>query len=254
MRGKKSLCIAFLLLACVAHTVAMENRTFHLLNQRLSFEDARNFCRETFDDLAIFQTVQEAQVVLDLANQTNEKVWIGGVYSKNQFGWVTNETMRFTCLPWETSNSTMDYCGTLNPVTEMWELRNCDDKSLAVCLNINRTLQFVKEKKTWKSALQYCRDNYTDLVSISYAREQRQVTQFLLSVGSPDWVWLGLKKHMAWGYWYWTDDQPLQYYSFWADGQPSDPFDERCGVAGLSNGSYRWYDTCCEVPRPFVCY
>ncbi|XP_066578248.1 lithostathine-like [Amia ocellicauda] len=117
------------------------------------------------------------------------------------------------------------------------------------------SLHFVREKRGWKEALRYCLTNHTDLVSVQNERDNRYLMDFLSrSSGSPDQVWLGLKRHMSWQYWYWTDDTPITF-SHWDAGQPNNPFDELCGAAKLtSDGSYAWHDTCCQLQLSFVCY
>ncbi|XP_066578250.1 rheacalcin-2-like [Amia ocellicauda] len=118
-----------------------------------------------------------------------------------------------------------------------------------------RELYFVKEGRGWKEALQYCRTNHTNLLSIINEKQHQHLLKKLhKEAGPPDMVWLGLKKHMAYQHWYWTDEQPLQY-SRWAEGQPSYPFDELCGAAQqVSDKDYQWHDTCCYQKLSFVCY
>ncbi|XP_066578870.1 adhesion G protein-coupled receptor E1 isoform X2 [Amia ocellicauda] len=118
-----------------------------------------------------------------------------------------------------------------------------------------RELYFVKEGQSWKEALQYCRTNHMNLLSIINEKQHQDLLEKLNNeAGPPDVVWMGLKKHMAWQRWYWTDKQPLQY-SHWAEGQPSHPFDELCGsVQRVSDKDYEWHDVCCYQNLSFICY
>ena len=48
-----------------------------------------------------------------------------------------------------------------------------------------------------------------------------------------------------------TDNTPLQNYSNWKEGEPSDPYGHEDCVEMLSSG--RWNDTECHLTMYFVC-
>ncbi|XP_069042931.1 macrophage mannose receptor 1-like isoform X2 [Lepisosteus oculatus] len=246
--------VLFLLLAQSALVLASEVRTFHLLKENRSFTAARQNCQARYKDLGIFRTASEARDVLQLANISQQRrVWIGGVYNRSEWRWVNKERMNFPCSPQYASNNKTVLCGTIDPVTEMWNLEDCGNAHLSVCLDVQRTLYVISQKREWKDALSYCRTNYTDLLSIADVKDQKQLEE-TLQKHSLDKVWLGLKKHMAWQQWYWTNEQVLEY-QLWAEGQPSHPLDELCGAAQKdSRGNFYWYDSCCYEQLPFVCY
>lgn len=58
----------------------------------------------------------------------------------------------------------------------------------------------IKEPKTWLNALSYCRESFTDLVSI---RDEEQNEKVRKTKGTfPNNTWIGLKRDS----WEWSDD------------------------------------------------
>ncbi|XP_019212351.1 C-type lectin lectoxin-Lio3-like isoform X1 [Oreochromis niloticus] len=64
----------------------------------------------------------------------------------------------------------------------------------------------IKENKTWEDALNYCRVNHTDLVSITSAEVKTSVNSLAVNASTP-YVWLGLRYSCTLGLWFWVNDQ-----------------------------------------------
>uniref|UniRef100_A0A3B1IFI1 C-type lectin domain-containing protein n=1 Tax=Astyanax mexicanus TaxID=7994 RepID=A0A3B1IFI1_ASTMX len=100
-------------------------------------------------------------------------------------------------------------------------------------------LVLITEKKTWRDALSYCRENHVDLVSVHTEEIQRRV-EAVIKVASTDNVWI------------WSDGSNSPYRN-WISGEPNSPEKDNC-VELWSESEYRWNDAGCTYPSPFVCY
>ncbi|RXM90723.1 Lithostathine [Acipenser ruthenus] len=125
-------------------------------------------------------------------------------------------------------------------------------------ITVSKQFVFLNQEKSWREALKYCRTHHTELASLSTETDYSMLTELLQKQENDTegerGVWLGLKNHMIWQYWYWADDRVMGN-SHWAEGQPSNPGDELCGAVYLGKGgNYTWYDECCDFEMRFVCY
>ncbi|XP_026092330.1 L-selectin-like [Carassius auratus] len=117
---------------------------------------------------------------------------------------------------------------------------------------------FVNQKKSWTEAQSYCREKYTDLVTISDIQEQNDIEQTIKRAKSnADRVWIGLKNTRV-GFW----SDPVFYreqYRNWGSDQPGGDGD--CVFLGCGNDQScvndhkgQWHDVNCSTTRPFICY
>ncbi|XP_072543769.1 macrophage mannose receptor 1-like [Salminus brasiliensis] len=116
-------------------------------------------------------------------------------------------------------------------------------------LSLCGTPQFhvVKEGKNWTEAQKYCRENFTDLVSIENQEEMDAVKAALN--GTTGNYWIGLKQKVSWS---WSDGSNFSY-SDWNTSEPNNPVGDNC-VQLYSEYGYKWADAGCHWPGPFVCY
>uniref|UniRef100_A0A8C9SPZ3 C-type lectin domain-containing protein n=1 Tax=Scleropages formosus TaxID=113540 RepID=A0A8C9SPZ3_SCLFO len=81
----------------------------------------------------------------------------------------------------------------------------------------NQSYVFINQSnKTWSEAQRYCRENYTDLVSVRNQTENDLIHNMFRS---GTFVWIGLYKDN----WQWSD-QRNSSFRYWAPGKP-DNFD-----------------------------
>lgn len=99
----------------------------------------------------------------------------------------------------------------------------------------------VSEERTWLEAQSYCRQHYTDLVSVRSQAENEEVRGRLQ--GSP--AWIGLHRDS----WRWADGSDSSF-SRWAESQPDNQnHNETC--VSMLNG--KWDDWSCDNKFNFLC-
>uniref|UniRef100_A0A8C1RB77 C-type lectin domain-containing protein n=2 Tax=Cyprinus carpio TaxID=7962 RepID=A0A8C1RB77_CYPCA len=114
-----------------------------------------------------------------------------------------------------------------------------------------RQYHFVNQKKNWTEAQRYCREKYTDLVTINDMNEQNDIKQLLQREKiSADRVWIGLQDT-----WIWSLNNSDFYrgnesqFRKWHPTQPSGD-----GNCVYMNNDGQWHDDQCATTRHFICY
>uniref|UniRef100_A0A8C4RNR3 C-type lectin domain-containing protein n=1 Tax=Erpetoichthys calabaricus TaxID=27687 RepID=A0A8C4RNR3_ERPCA len=109
----------------------------------------------------------------------------------------------------------------------------------------------LKEMKSWPEARRHCLSQQSDLFSV--ANETMQAALIAAVRGlSGEAVWIGLRRHLMWEYWYWVDSEDLVHYANWDNGKPNGTYGQLCGMAILTKNS-SWGSQCCGMKLRFVC-
>ncbi|KAI4896350.1 hypothetical protein NFI96_021815 [Prochilodus magdalenae] len=115
---------------------------------------------------------------------------------------------------------------------------------------------FVNESKTWFEAQSYCRETYTDLVTINTTEEMKNLNA-LLKDKVTSLFWIGLIRGST-GKWLWSLANGSSYselasYRNWRSGEPNNlGQNEYCVGMFIKDGT--WFDVSCFYPYWFVCY
>ena len=115
---------------------------------------------------------------------------------------------------------------------------------------------FVNESKTWFEAQSYCRQTYTDLVTINTTEEMKSLNA-LLKDKVTSLFWIGLIRGST-GKWLWSLANGSSYselasYRNWRSGEPNNlGQNEFCVGMFIKDGT--WFDVSCFYPYWFVCY
>lgn len=108
-----------------------------------------------------------------------------------------------------------------------------------VCVLISLTdkVILIKENKTWEEAINHCRENYKDLISITDAEQQRWVQERAKDASSSH-VWLALRFTCILEAWFWVTDERVDYKN-WASQVKTDD----CNMSGAmeTGGEHKWY-------------
>ncbi|KAK2899959.1 hypothetical protein Q8A73_013088 [Channa argus] len=108
-----------------------------------------------------------------------------------------------------------------------------------LCLSTSDKVILVQQNKTWVEALNYCRENHQDLVSITNLDEERWVQERAKNANSP-FVWLGL--HYSWTLesWFWVSDKEFCYNN-WASSVTDDCDKSAAMERGGQNHKSLWF-------------
>ncbi|XP_067436955.1 macrophage mannose receptor 1-like [Thunnus thynnus] len=110
---------------------------------------------------------------------------------------------------------------------------------------------FVAQRMNWTEAQTYCRETYTDLVTIENTEDMNQLINTVPSAGYNSQVWIGLYRVVDWK---WSDGYRGSgaEYRDWGSQDPDFRTNELCVTTG--NFLPSWYDDHCTDTRYFVCY
>ncbi|XP_042258030.1 secretory phospholipase A2 receptor-like [Thunnus maccoyii] len=110
---------------------------------------------------------------------------------------------------------------------------------------------FVAEPMNWTEAQTYCRETYTDLVTIENTEDMNQLNNTVSSAGYNSQVWIGLYRVIDWK---WSDGYRGSgaEYRDWRSNQPSLDTDKRCVVIIDTYNS--WHSIDCTLTHYFICY
>ncbi|XP_062405844.1 macrophage mannose receptor 1-like [Sardina pilchardus] len=173
--------------------------------------DAQKYCREKHTDLASERNKEEHDQIDKV--RKHEPVWIGLFREPREWSDGSTTFCSF-CNPSAPSSGggVEGLCAAITPSSQ-WNYEKCSRRLNFICYE--EKLVLVHENKTWKEALQYCREHHVDLVSVTSEQIQSWVSQ-LVKRASTAHVWLGLLHSYGVG-WYWVYGQTV-CYSNWAQG------------------------------------
>ncbi|XP_056318625.1 macrophage mannose receptor 1-like [Danio aesculapii] len=217
-------------------------RQYHFINENKTWTEAQSYCREKYTDLA---TVDNMNDMIQLMKSVNDvRLWIG---LQRRWQWSSGDPMLF--LNWGNKQPDgKDECAFMR--NGEWHDWPCNDVCFFVCYNMSRGLVFVNERKNWRDAQRYCRQNHTDLVGVRNQNENQQLEKFINDTNSSGSdVWIGLFRNS----WQWSD-QSNYSFSYWNTGEPNNYRDHENCTAVEKNAQGRWIDISCDHQFPFVCH
>ncbi|XP_042257516.1 L-selectin-like [Thunnus maccoyii] len=110
---------------------------------------------------------------------------------------------------------------------------------------------FVAQRMKWTEAQTYCRETYTDLVTIENTEDMNQLIN---TVSSASQVWIGLYSNIDWK---WSDGYRGSgaEYKNWENLDDNEPdfYGGKQFCVNIGN-SGRWWDDGCAIEYPFICY
>ncbi|XP_069044173.1 macrophage mannose receptor 1-like [Lepisosteus oculatus] len=239
--------LAVLLLAGLSVVTHGRSRRPYLVKTAMSWLDARQYCRQGDDgDLAtVLDQSQLQQLLVAAQGSSAPQVWIGLYQDQPRWQWSSGDEV--TYYNW---NRTY-FCAKVN-AEGTWEDAVCDDLNYFMCSTDSsqgsRTYTLIKQSKTWAAARDHCRQQHTDLVTISSPRENQAVRK--IAGGSV--FWIGLFNQP----WEWSDGGDSSF-RLWAPGDPDNQNGtELCvSVTGPSVivSLSVWYDMNCLTALSFLC-
>nr|XP_014353329.1 PREDICTED: macrophage mannose receptor 1-like [Latimeria chalumnae] len=244
---------------CFTGSSSSGDLKYHLIKEKKTWFEARDTCRENYTDLVSITSQQELGEIQGITGRAN--IWIG-MY-QNPWQWSNGDEASFQS--WDTNET---HINADNVCVGMW-LKNLTDKGDGCSSEIGRWAGFrcsanqtyflcyeerelvlVKENRSWTDALLYCRKNHADLISITDPKVQKQVAE-LARNNSGDGVWIGLRRDILFGFWFWMDGDESDYTN-WENGVQTDPQTDHCGYMDKTKNS-TWGFQCCLTELNFIC-
>lgn len=227
-----------------------DGRTIYLVENKFNWRQAQNYCREHYTDLAsgLDQVEGEEFKKLNYSQGSPFSVWIG--LFRDSWRWSDGSNFSFRYWDMELFNDAQNNktCAvTLLDRSGKWSSDDCNKEKPFFCYDDKLVL--INEDKTWEEALDYCRKNYRDLVSITNPDQQRVVEVKAVEASSL-YVWLGLRYSCTLDLWFWVSDNRV-YYDQWAAGGKT----EECeGSAAMDRGGqHEWFSQRDNERYNFIC-
>ncbi|KAK0138493.1 C-type mannose receptor 2 [Merluccius polli] len=244
--------IVLLLFTGIWGCFGVRPRNYHYIDEQMTWQDAQEYCRKNNSDLATISNMTDNTRAL---NSTKNNVWIGLNYTQGAWRW-SEDSRNASFNNWNKGepngdgNKPKDYCVVMRR-DGRWNDMKCKHKRHFIC-NGEEHRDYHKEKMSWQDAQSYCRNNYSDLATISNMTDNnRTLTSQTNSAKKP--VWIGLNYNNTQGAWRWSDSSNASFYN-WKDGQPNGDgksFNNFCVEMRKEDG--RWNDAQCTGELPFIC-
>ncbi|XP_055074649.2 macrophage mannose receptor 1-like [Misgurnus anguillicaudatus] len=240
--------VSIYLFLCLCGLSSSFYRRHFYVEDQMNWNDAQTYCREHYDDLSTI-TTQEA---MEIFSNQKDSVWVWvGAYKNplNSLEWIWSGGEKEPIENWsvgEPNNLGNEKCALL--ITPNLLNDWCDKTYSFYCMDYFEPI-VVHESKTWEEALDDCRQNYIDLVSITSERNMAEVIKNI-TTSQTAYVWTGLR-FLA-GHWFWVSGDDVGYKAWSTEGElQCPPRNLKCGALDIVNKV--WKPTDCEEKLNFVC-
>ncbi|XP_024119896.1 C-type mannose receptor 2 [Oryzias melastigma] len=251
--------LSLFLIILVGPCCFMTNQLFQycFINEAKSWDEAQEYCREKHSDLAtVISMADMERLSQDLGHK---KAWIG-LYRKaggsRMWQWSQPEVQfNESQSDWdehehEPNDSGTENCGTVRK-TLKWADLSCNRTTPFICYDERNSshVLYVKDKKNWTDAQNFCRNRHTDLISGAEQMKKLNVVETELlfpSVSNNDLIFIGLFRDA----WQWSDGSRSSF-RFWNLNYDDEKSVNSCVML---NEKGRWNSENCEETHAFVCH
>ncbi|KAL6481097.1 hypothetical protein MHYP_G00091770 [Metynnis hypsauchen] len=253
-----------LLFSAVCGVFAYVPHRYHFVNESKTWTEAQSYCRQTYTDLASINNMEEMKdLSATLKAKDGSPIWIGlekgntgkWLWSLAERNFYSEKDAYRNWSPGEPNNNGgKEFCVTMMKSDGTWNDVECSIQFPFMCYDEKKTNTeryiIINNKMTWPEAQSYCRNDYTDLVSVRNQTENQQIYTAAQTFQDA-YLWIGLFNDA----WKWSD-QSTSLFRYWAPNQPDyHGGNENCAAVSMTTQDAvgRWYDVTCEEKIPFVC-
>ncbi|XP_056444072.1 C-type mannose receptor 2-like isoform X1 [Gadus chalcogrammus] len=235
-------------------------KSYYYVDQKLSWTDAQQHCRDLKGDLATVDNVVDLQHLNESRtgfNYDDDFMWIGLYDDRTRWKWSLGDQDYKIGQNYGTwtggdpdfrrneENCTVMF-NTGKGLTGVWADTSCSEQRGAVCFDDEEPHYIALPKRmTWYDAMQSCRSNYTDLASVRNISESYNVSALI-----PEQAWIGLHRY-PWSLW--SDGSSATFLN-WGPGEPNSsrgPIAPRCVKMSVNSGHF--FDEECGLLYNFAC-
>ncbi|RXN07103.1 secretory phospholipase A2 receptor-like protein [Labeo rohita] len=214
----------------------------------MTWFSASMHCKTHFYDLSTFTNEKEEQQFLEDAARQPADAWVG-LYNHSGV-WKWSGGGNATRISWDTTNKQPedDNCAFLHKTYKKLHDIDCNFQYSFFCMNISEFV-LVRQNETWEGALQYCREHYNDMASLSSVNMMDSGLE-KSTQAETEYVWTGLR-YLA-GDWFWVNGDDLDYKDWYQNEQPQCPAKNfHCGALDIK--TMDWIHRGCEEKHNFLC-
>uniref|UniRef100_A0A674ETS3 Si:dkey-61f9.1 n=1 Tax=Salmo trutta TaxID=8032 RepID=A0A674ETS3_SALTR len=242
--------LLFLLCAGVCCTAALSRlRQFHLKKTTtLEWTEAQDFCRKNYTDLVTLYNEEESKQLIQLkTSHSSYKAWIGLHRKEYSLKWSNGNIVNDTAWLPLPNPCTEPMCSAILRDNTTWE--NCTEQKYFMCYRKGSGDSFlIGQNMTWYKAQSYCRENYTDLVSIRNEGQKEKVKNKGMNSTTPYWIGL------LYDDWEWSDGGRSAYRDWSTEYGPNYYYPQagenhtvlQLGILTVGNGGNEDYTLCSE--------
>ncbi|XP_032427177.1 C-type mannose receptor 2-like [Xiphophorus hellerii] len=228
------------------------SKKFHLIRENKNWTEAQSYCRENHTDLISgTKQLQDEEVKKETSSVGRYTYIFTGLF-RDTWRWSDGSSFSFRHwnLKFDNQRINSGQCAmTVFDDGGRWKNENCTERKPFICYDDKVIL--IKENKTWKDALTYCRDphHYDDLVTITNMDDQRWIQEKTKNASTP-FVWLGLRFNCTLNFWFWVCKEMISYQNSTSAGWMNN-----CNTSGAmqAGGEHRWFQRNDTEELNFIC-
>ncbi|NXA13712.1 MRC1 protein, partial [Sapayoa aenigma] len=251
-------------------------------NQKKTWFEARDFCREIGGDLAAIRSEEEQTVIGNLIKKkspASQPFWIGlqCLDPDGGLSWSDGSPVNYKASN-SFYNTAFEDCGAISEdPSPSWNKEHCEYSHNWICeiekgtplkpeppgpsatyevtengwiIKGDKQYFFSPEKTYMEKARTFCKNSHGDLATIRNNSERKFLWKYILKNGKLNSYLIGLIQNADQQF-SWMDGSPV-HYAAWAQGEPNFAHaQENCVVLNKKDGL--WNDVSCGFPNGYIC-